>query len=134
MPICEFCTLKRHWRADFPLHWPLINSPHMRERLARRELEKKRIEDASRLALEDPNHRGEGELQDIRAFRAAAAAAAGRGDRRTAYDLALARFYMWAQTADAVVIACRVPTGRVVGGGGAGVGERREVEARTALA
>lgn len=29
-----------------PLHWPLINSAHMQTRLAKRELEKKRLEDA----------------------------------------------------------------------------------------
>lgn len=32
-------------QGSFPLHWPLINSDHMRERLAKRELERKRIED-----------------------------------------------------------------------------------------
>ena len=31
-----------------PLHWPLINSDHMRTRLAKREFEKKRLEDAQR--------------------------------------------------------------------------------------
>ena len=100
MQICEFCTLKRHWKVPespthaassclvtlppphtwtqfitcdlllpprclqgtFPLHWPLVNSDHMRERLAKRELERKRVEDADRLQLEDPNfRRGEGE-------------------------------------------------------------------------
>ena len=95
MQICEFCTLKRHWKVPespthaassclvtlppphtwtqfitcdlllpprclqgtFPLHWPLVNSDHMRERLAKRELERKRIEDADRQQLEDPNFR-----------------------------------------------------------------------------
>lgn len=33
---------------DFQLHWPLVNSDHMATRLAKRELEKKRIEDAHR--------------------------------------------------------------------------------------
>jgi len=35
----------------FPLHWPLINSDHMRTQLAKRELEKKRIEDAHRCEI-----------------------------------------------------------------------------------
>ena len=104
MRICDFCTLKRHWKVcpavvdqalhgamtfasmhslarksngrfipafnegipetrrlrcdethavsmqqdSFALHWPLVNSDHMRTRLAKRELEKKRIEDAHR--------------------------------------------------------------------------------------
>lgn len=175
MQICEFCTLKRHWRVgdvwlgscgvaceaegsgrtavagkrqrqrlgpglvlprctaasahhfglttfshppppkhaqeSFPLHWPLINSDHMRERLARRELERKRIEDAAQLALEDPHHRSDPELRDIRAFKDAAQEMLRREDSRTAYDLRLARFYMWAQTPGSVLLACRVPTG-----------------------
>lgn len=116
MQICEFCTLKRHWKvmtclcrlqylllpclnnrfcktatahssrlrehvafcrkafhccsplvmevtclqvasclwtmlqSSFPLHWPLINSDNMRTKLAKRELERKRIEDDQRSA------------------------------------------------------------------------------------
>ena len=111
MQICEFCTLKRHWKDGVPLHWPLINSDHMHERLAKRDLEKKRIDDAKRLALEDPNHRTERELQDIRAFKDAAYELLQRDDRQTVYDLRIARFYMWAQTASTVYLACRVPTG-----------------------
>eukprot|EP00887_Chlorella_sp_A99_P002814 scaffold6.g2814.t1 len=111
MQICEFCTLKRHWRESFPLHWPLVNSDHMRERLAKRELERKRIDDMQRLALEDPNHRSEAELRDMRRFQDAAQEMAAREDRRITYDLRLARFYMWAQTPATVYVACRVPTG-----------------------
>ena len=33
---------------DFQLHWPLVNSDHMATRLAKQELEKKRLEDAKR--------------------------------------------------------------------------------------
>jgi hypothetical protein len=44
-------------QGDFPLHWPLVNSDHMRDRLGKRELERKRVEDASRLQLEDPTFR-----------------------------------------------------------------------------
>ncbi|PSC71468.1 heat shock [Micractinium conductrix] len=111
MAICEFCTLKRHWKGGFPLHWPLVNSAHMAERLAKRELEKKRVEDVQQLALESPNHRSEAELKDIRAFRTAAAELAGDPNRATRYDLRIARYYQWAQTAATVFLACRVPTG-----------------------
>ncbi|KAA6419415.1 MAG: hypothetical protein FRX49_10673, partial [Trebouxia sp. A1-2] len=72
MKICEFCTLKRHWKGSFPLHWPLVNSNHMRTKLAKRELERKRIEDDHMLALEDPNFRTETQLKTIRTFRDAA--------------------------------------------------------------
>ena len=37
-------------QSSFPLHWPLINSDHMRTKLAKRELERKRIEDDQRSA------------------------------------------------------------------------------------
>lgn len=111
MQICEFCTLKRHWRDGVPLHWPLINSDHMKERLAKRELEKKRIDDANRLALEDPNYRNDKELQDIRDFKQAAHKVSQLVTRHTTYDLRLAKFYMWAQTDRTVYLACRVPTG-----------------------
>ena len=32
----------------WPLHWPVVNSPHMEEKLGRREMELKRKEDALR--------------------------------------------------------------------------------------
>lgn len=112
MHICEFCTLKRHWKDGIALHWPLINSDHMRERLAKRELEKKRVDDAKRLALEDPNHRSERELHNIRSFKEAAYELLEMGNaRKTTYDLRVARFYMWAQTDASICIACMVPTG-----------------------
>jgi hypothetical protein len=107
MRICDFCTLKRHWKGAWPLHWPLINSAHMRGRLARRELEQKRVEDAKRLALQDPSARSESELAVIRAFKLAAAKT-----EKGSYDLALARFYMWAQTEAQIFLAVLVPTGR----------------------
>jgi len=96
---------------NFALHWPLVNSDHMRTRLAKRELEKKRIEDAHRscashsllrnqnlashrardqdvharrLALEDPNHRNEWQLKEIRAFTDAAVRMATHEDREVA--------------------------------------------------
>ncbi|KAK9810351.1 hypothetical protein WJX72_009272 [[Myrmecia] bisecta] len=111
MAICDFCTLKRHWKDNFPLHWPLINSDHMRTRLAKRELEKKKIEDAHRLALEDPNFRSESELQGIRSFKDAAYRMLDRKDRLVAYDIRLAQHYMWAQTEQFVYVACSIPTG-----------------------
>ena len=46
---------------------------------------------------------------------------AQREDRGAAtYDLRLARFYMWAQTAATVFLACRVPTGAAPARGAAG--------------
>ncbi len=35
-------------QGEWQLHWPLVNSPALRERIARRELELKRQEDADR--------------------------------------------------------------------------------------
>lgn len=35
-------------QAAFPLHWPLVNSNHMRTKIAKQELETKRIEDDQR--------------------------------------------------------------------------------------
>ncbi|KAL4442949.1 hypothetical protein ABPG77_008440 [Micractinium sp. CCAP 211/92] len=112
MQICEFCTLKRHWKGNFPLHWPLVNSEHMRDKLGQRELERKRIEDSEQLQLQDANFRSEAELRDIRAFKQAALEVRQRPDKgATSYDLRLAKFYMWAQTPGTVFVACRVPTG-----------------------
>ena len=114
MSICEFCTLKRHWKDGFPLHWPLINSDHMREKLAKRELESKKKEDARLTDRANPNYRTEAELRDIRAFKDVAYAMQRnmtKEARLVTYDVRLARFYMWAQTEGKVVVACRVPTG-----------------------
>lgn len=69
--------------------------------------------------LPTPN-RPEPELKEIRAFKEAAHAMLAREDRREAYDLRLARYYMWAQTDMTVYVACRVPTGAF--GGWARVG------------
>ena len=114
MDICEFCTLKRHWKGEFGLHWPLVNKPgHMLEQLGRTEMEKKRIEDARRLELEDPNFRSDSELKEIRNFKDAAYELIqdlGDGVRVT-FDLRMARYYMWAQTSSCVYIAVYVPTG-----------------------
>lgn len=79
--------------------------------MARRELEKKRIDDARLAELEAPNHRSERELRDIRDFRAAAAAAQAGPDPRGSPHPGLFRFYMWAQTQTKVFIAARAPTG-----------------------
>ena len=111
MKICEFCTLKRHWKDGVPLHWPLINSDHMRESLAKRELESKKKEDARLTAQRDPNYRSERELKDIRAFKEAAYEILKMPDRRSRFDLRVGRFYMWAQTPSKVFLVCNVPTG-----------------------
>ena len=40
--ICSFCTLKRHWKGKFGLHWPMVDAPgSMVEQLGRKEMEKK---------------------------------------------------------------------------------------------
>lgn len=114
MMICEFCTLKRHWKDGYPLHWPLINSDHMREKLARRELESKKKEDARLTDRANPHYRTEAELRDIRAFKDVAyelQSKMSREERLVTYDIRLARFYMWGQTEAKVIVACRVPTG-----------------------
>ena len=53
-PSCSNSRRPRGWawcaQGEFALHWPLINSAHMRTRLAQRELEAKRLEDARRCA------------------------------------------------------------------------------------
>lgn len=77
---CDFCTRKQHWKGKFGLHWPMVNKPIMKVALAKKELEKKRIEDAKRLLLEDPNFREEAELKEIRAFKRAAQEAYDRPD------------------------------------------------------
>jgi HSP20 family molecular chaperone IbpA len=113
MMICEFCTLKRHWKDGFPLHWPLINSDHMREKLAKRELESKKKEDARLTDRAHPHYRTENELKDIRAFKDAAyqLMALPKDERLRMFDGRLARFYMWAQTDEKIIIACKIPTG-----------------------
>ena len=111
MKICDFCGLKRHWKGSVGLHWPLVNSDHMRERLAKRQFEEKKLEDARRLALEDPNYRNEAELQDIRKFKDAAVKMQENPRRKVTFDMELGRFYMWAQTEAYVYLAVYIPTG-----------------------
>ena len=73
-------------------------SPFAPRRLGLKEFERKRIADAEKFMLEDPNFRTGPELEDIRLFTAAALAAAARGPAaETTYDADLARYYMWAQ-------------------------------------
>ena len=55
MNICDFCTLKRHWKEGFPLHWPCIDSKASRKEMAKKELENKRLEDARKSLLKVPN-------------------------------------------------------------------------------
>ena len=43
MQFCDFCTRKQHWKGKFGLHWPVVNAPIMRDQLAKKELEKKRL-------------------------------------------------------------------------------------------
>ncbi|GMH39071.1 hypothetical protein BSKO_06969 [Bryopsis sp. KO-2023] len=111
MQICEFCVLKRHWKGHHTLHWPLINSQHMRTTLAQRELEQKRVEDARVADMSVPNYRSQLELQTIRSFKAAAQRQWTRDDRQTHYEYDVAKMYMWAQSESHVILACHIPTG-----------------------
>ena len=114
LKFCDFCTRKQHWKGRWPLHWPMVNTPgRMVEELGRREMEKKRIEDAKLAMLEDPNFRTEEDLDRIREFKRAAHAmqSIGADARRVTFDMRLARYYMWAQTADFVYLVVFVPNG-----------------------
>ena len=62
----------------WPLHWPVVNSPHMEEKLGRREMEQKRKEDAIKYELEDPSFMPQQQLKEARRFREAALRAYGR--------------------------------------------------------
>lgn len=108
---CDFCERKRHWKGRFGLHWPVVNVPCVRDEVAKKQLEAKRVEDAKRLALEDPNFRDEWQLKEIRAFKEAGAEQAARSNAKTHYDLRVAKLYMWAQTSSYVYLAVFVPTG-----------------------
>ncbi len=114
MQICEFCTLKRHWKGCYGLHWPLVNKPGMMlEQLGRKQMEKKRLEDAKRLELEDPNFRSDNELKEIRNFKDAAYdLIQGLGEKaKFIYDIRMAKYYMWAQTSCHIYLAVYIPTG-----------------------
>ena len=111
---CDFCARKLHWKGAAGLHYPVADAPgSMRRKIAERELERKRVEDARRRQLADPNFRTDDELREIRAFKEAAADAhlRRRGHHTRTYDPRLARYYMWAQTARRVYVAVHVPTG-----------------------
>ena len=110
MAMCDFCGLKRHWKGEFGLHWPIFNKDGTKQR-ARAELERKKEEDARRRLLEDPNHRDEREKEDARSFmRERRHAASKAGGAVELYSRALARYYMWAQTDACVFVACYAPT------------------------
>ena len=102
------------------LHWPLINTPHaLVGRLARRELEAKRAEDAAAEEEASPGWVRPAERAGAAEFAAAAAAAVASfpdpATRAATHIHALARYYLWDQTEGAVVVAVHVPGG---GGGG----------------
>lgn len=111
---CDFCGRKQHWKGTHGLHWPMRNMPGMMSRkLAEKELEKKRIDDAKKLALADPNYRSEPELEVLRAFKEAAREvdALPRDRRVRHYDHRIGKFYLWTQTQTHVYVALHVPTG-----------------------
>eukprot|EP00873_Tetraselmis_striata_P023008 jgi/Tetstr1/443272/TSEL_031306.t1 len=111
MKICDFCTLKTHWKGSVGLHWPLINCDTMRDNIGKKQMEQKKLEDAKRHALEDPNFRSEKDLQVIRDFKVASAKMLSRADRLVSFDMSLAQFYMWAQSAEHAFVVCHIPTG-----------------------
>ena len=114
MMFCDFCTRKQHWKGKYPLHWPLVNTPgKMIEELGKRELEQKKIEDAKKFLLEDPNYRNETELDHIRDFKRAAyeIQKLNSKDRQQKFDLRLGKYYMWAQTDHFVYLVVYVPNG-----------------------
>ena len=108
------------------LHWPLINTPHALEaRLARRELEAKRAEDAADEERATPGWASPADRAGAVAFASAAAAALASfpdpAARAAAHIPALARYFLWDQTQGAVVVAVHVPGGGCGGGGAAKV-------------
>merc|ERR1711933_79040 len=76
-------------------------------------MEKKRLEDAKRLGLEDPNFRRDNELKEIRNFKDAAYdLIQGLGEKaKFIYDIRMAKYYMWAQTSCHIYLAVYIPTG-----------------------
>ncbi|EFJ45148.1 molecular chaperone, partial [Volvox carteri f. nagariensis] len=110
--LCAQTALEGAW-GSHPLHWPLVvTRGSMLERLGRREMEAKRLEDDRRLTTSDPHHRTEAQLRELRSFNEAAALAAARHDHQVRYDPVLGRLYMWTQTEHHVVMACYLPNGR----------------------
>jgi len=114
LKFCDFCTRKQHWKGKWPLHWPMVNTPgKMMAELGKREMEKKRLEDAKVAMLEDPNYRTEADLDHIREFKKAAHAMQRIPfeKRRVTFDMRIAKYYMWAQTPDFVYLVTFVPNG-----------------------
>eukprot|EP00958_Prasinococcus_capsulatus_P015003 scaffold1590_cov417-Prasinococcus_capsulatus_cf.AAC.8 len=111
MNICDFCTVKRHWKGSFPLHWPCIESKGSRRQLALQELEKKRLQDARETMQKDKNFRNEFQMADMREFKRLSKEAADDRASPYKYNIQRAKYYMWAQTPDKVYIALHVPVG-----------------------
>lgn len=89
-PFCDFCSRTPHWRPGVALHWPVVQSKGLQERLGRREMEEKRLEDDARAQRKDPNFRSARELDEIRAFRREAAREAAKGAEILRSGLAVA--------------------------------------------
>eukprot|EP00210_Caulerpa_lentillifera_P003176 g3035.t1 len=111
MHICDFCTLKQHWKDEHPLHWPLINSQELRVRLAKSEMQRKIKEDAKNYFMQDPNYRSQQELETIRSFKIVAEHYYECPHYQTVYNYQLAKYYMWAETEHAIYLAVHTPTG-----------------------
>ena len=66
---CDFLRQEAPLARRRGLHYPVADAPgSMRRKIAERELERKRVEDARRRQLADPNFRTDDELREIRAF------------------------------------------------------------------
>ncbi len=96
-------------QGAFGLHFPVHNTPHMGEKLGRKQLERKRVEDGERAAAAAPHFRTDAELREVRAFKEAAATAlraahTDDGGRQLARQR-LSRYYMWAQCGEFVFLA-----------------------------
>lgn len=106
LPLCAFCTRARHAAPGVKPHWPLVDSPHMEETLARRQLEGKRVADAAAADAAVPGARDGASLAAVRALRDAWTS----GDD-AAREAAAETLWAWAQTDGLVFVAVAVPPG-----------------------
>ena len=105
-PLCAFCTRARHAAPGVKPHWPLIDSPHMEDALARRQLEAKRLADAAAADAAVPGARDGPSLAAVRALRDA-----WTGGDDAARAAAAETLWAWAQTDGSVFVAVAVPPG-----------------------
>lgn len=113
---CDFCSRKLHWKGSVGLHYPVSDAPgSMAKKIAEKQLEDKRIQDAQKRQLQDPNFRNEAELREVRAFKEAAADVYHGGGGSSALAFAASDYSSTSSSA----AAKKQKSG---GGGGAGAG------------